>query len=121
MSQLDWTKIVSSPLGLAAFALFMIFLFLRKTKSVEQYQKYFLLAAVAVLVTGLTLAVLNALDQKTDEMNDNATVEQQAATESPPETKPGSRDCKTDQNVKGDGNISIGCLEGSGIHISTGK
>lgn len=124
---IDWEKVISNPLGLAGFALFLIFLFIRKSKNGEQYGKYFLGAAIVVLVAGLAMSIYSALGVSSPPAS--APAQTAPPTAASPAASPAAggatgqaaKDCSTEQNVEGDGNVSIGCLEGSNIQISTGK
>ncbi len=60
-----WTEVVTEPLGLAGFALFLVFSVLSKTAGVEKYRwlpKAFIAMAVIALVGGLALAFSSARD-----------------------------------------------------------
>jgi hypothetical protein len=59
MAMSEWTKVVSNPLGLAGFALFLVFAYLAKVKRADERRwlsPAAVLAAVAALLGGLLIA-----------------------------------------------------------------
>jgi hypothetical protein len=55
----EWTKVVSNPLGLAGFALFLVFAYLAKVKSADERRwlsPAAVLVALAALLGGLLIA-----------------------------------------------------------------
>jgi hypothetical protein len=59
MAMNEWTKVVSNPLGLAGFALFLVFAYLAKVKRADERRwlsPVAVLVAVAALLGGLLIA-----------------------------------------------------------------
>jgi hypothetical protein len=57
----EWIKVVTNPLGLAGFALFLFFLFLRSTKKPEERRwlsRVFTAAALVCLIGGLGISYI---------------------------------------------------------------
>ncbi len=79
VDQEAWVDIVQDPLGMTAFALFLVFLILSRTKISNERRwliPIFVSMALLTLLGGLTLAVMNSVDPAAENDRDlNVAVE----------------------------------------------
>jgi hypothetical protein len=95
----DWTKVVTHPLGLTAFALLVLFCLAKSIRQPAWLKKVFVAAAVIVIVGGLFLAYQQSTPDKQDrpEKSDPTRIQQQTTGQNSPAV----------QGVDGDVNIII--------------
>jgi hypothetical protein len=120
----EWTKVVTSPLGLGAFALFLIFSLLSELGKSKKWRGYRWMTPVFFYLTLVTAVCCIAVGLKLawNQSHANATATNETQ-KSPPQTQ--TLNClATSQSSTGMANPNVNCVQGPvtiNIDQSSGK